>query len=224
MCTYSCIFSELILREISNGLSFRVLEQENRKAPNQHRLFVPCPKKRSTPALLLSLSTLSTSTPKPRAEGSSPSAPAKNREASTMLASLFFVSAHKDSATRHGCALRSACRGVSERQWRSAANRPRRQPRQVLLPLPQNRRKLWVSAGFLFACVAWLCGLLWFGLRVFPSVRTCSQPFPSPPAPKTHPVSPFLARTGCVFLFSSVFQVQNFPHLFCSLCHIAVTS
>ncbi len=38
-----------------------------------------------------------------------------------MLASLFFVSAHKDSATRHGCALRSACRGVSERQWRSAA-------------------------------------------------------------------------------------------------------
>ena len=49
--------------------------------------------------------------PKPRAEGSSPSAPAKNREASTMLASLFFVSAHKDSATRHGCALRSACRG-----------------------------------------------------------------------------------------------------------------
>ena len=28
-----------------------------------------------------------------------------------MLASLFFVSAHKDSATRHGCALRSACRG-----------------------------------------------------------------------------------------------------------------
>ena len=43
----------------------------------------------------------------------------------------FFVSVRKDSATRHGCALRSACRGVSERQWRSAANRPRRQPRQV---------------------------------------------------------------------------------------------
>ncbi len=42
--------------------------------------------------------------PKPRAEGSSPSAPAKNREASIVLASLFFVSAHKDSATRHGCA------------------------------------------------------------------------------------------------------------------------
>ena len=50
--------------------------------------------------------------PKPRAEGSSPSAPAKNREASIVLASLFFVSAHKDSATRCGCAPRSACRGA----------------------------------------------------------------------------------------------------------------
>ena len=38
MCRYSCIFSEFILREISNGLSFYVLERENRKAPNQHRL------------------------------------------------------------------------------------------------------------------------------------------------------------------------------------------
>ena len=93
---------------------------------------------RATLPLSCSLCAVSTSTPKPRAEGSSPSAPAKNREASTMLASLFFVSAHKDSATRHGCALRSACRGVSERQWRSAANRPRRQPRQVLLPLPKT--------------------------------------------------------------------------------------
>ena len=61
-----------------------------------------------------------TSTPKPRAEGSSPSAPAKNREASTMLASLFFVSAHKDSATRCGCALRSACRGASACQWHAS--------------------------------------------------------------------------------------------------------
>ena len=90
-----------------------------------------CRRNRATPPLPRSPVRFLTSTPKPRAEGSSPSAPAKNREASTMLASLFFVSAHKDSATRHGCALRSACRGVSERQWRSAANRPRRQPRQV---------------------------------------------------------------------------------------------
>ena len=70
-----------------------------------------CRRNRATPPLPRSPVRFLTSTPKPRAEGSSPSAPAKNREASTMLASLFFVSAHKDSATRHGCALRSACRG-----------------------------------------------------------------------------------------------------------------
>ena len=104
--------------------------------------------------------------PKPRAEGSSPSAPAKNG-ATAFAVALFFVTGRNVLATRHGCALRSACRGVSERQWRSAANRPRRQPRQVLLPLPKNRRKHWVFAGFLFACVAWLCGALWFGHWVF---------------------------------------------------------
>ena len=37
-----------------------------------------------------------------------------------MLASLFFVSAHKDSATRHGCALRSACRGASACRWHAS--------------------------------------------------------------------------------------------------------
>ena len=37
-----------------------------------------------------------------------------------MLASLFFVSAHKDSATRHGCAPRSACRGASACQWHAS--------------------------------------------------------------------------------------------------------
>ena len=61
----------------------------------------------------------------------SPSAPAKNGEVSRVLTSPFFVSVPNVLATRCGCALRSACRGASERQWRSAANRPRRQPRQV---------------------------------------------------------------------------------------------
>ena len=62
---------------------------------------------------------------------------------------------------------------------------------QVLLPLPQNRRKHWVFAGFLFSCVAWLCGSHWFELRVFPSGFIRSQPLPFSPAPKTHPVLPF---------------------------------
>ena len=79
-----------------------------------------CRRNRATPPLPRSPVRFLTSTPKPRAEGSSPSAPAKNREASTMLASLFFVSAHKDSATRHGCAPRSACRGASACQWHAS--------------------------------------------------------------------------------------------------------
>ena len=92
---------------------------------------------RATPVLTRSLVRSPTSTPKPRAEGSSPSAPAKNG-ATAFAVALFFVTGRNVLATRHGCALRSACRGVSERQWRSAANRPRRQPRQVLLPLPKT--------------------------------------------------------------------------------------
>ena len=42
-----------------------------------------------------------------------------------------------------------------------------------------------------FSCVAWLCGSRWFGHWVFSSGCTRPQPFSSPPAPKTHPVSPF---------------------------------
>ena len=102
--------------------------------------------------------------------------------------------------------------------------RPRRQPRQALLPLPQNRRKHWVFAGFLFTCVAWLWCSLWFGHWVFSSGFTRSQLFPSPPAPKTHPVSPFLAQIGCVFLFFAVFWPQNFRLGFCATCHIVFTS
>ena len=80
--------------------------------------------------------------------------------------------------------------------------RPRRQPRQVLLPLPQNRRKHWVSAGFLFACVAWEWGSFWFGHWVFSSGLTRSQLFPSPPAPKRTRFRPFWTIPGAFFSFS----------------------
>ena len=150
------------------------------------------------------------STPKPRAEGRASASgalpradrsgaktksfcPCQKSQVSLVRYLTFFVSGHKGSATRCGCALRSACRGASACRWRSAANRPRRQARQVFLPLPQNRRKLWVSAGFLFACVAWEWGSFWFGHWVFSSGLTRSQPFPSPPAPKTHPTSAVFA-------------------------------
>ena len=99
-----------------------------------------------------------------------------------------------------------------------------RQARQVLLPLPKSRRKHWIFAGFLFACVAWLCGSRWFKVRLFAPGLTRSQPLPSPPAPKTHPVSPFLVQTGCVFLFFAVFWLQNFFPGFCASCRIAFTN
>ena len=79
--------------------------------------------------------------------------------------------------------------------------RPRRQPRQVLLPLPQNRRKHWVFAGFLFSCVAWLCGAFWFGLRVLVPFRTgCT----SLQHPKRTRFRLFRAESGAFRCFSPV--------------------
>ena len=154
---------------------------------------------RATLPLSCSLCAVSTSTPKPRAEGSSPSAPAKNREASTMLASLFFVSAHKDSATRHGCALRSACRGVSERQWRSAANRPRRQPRpSPSAPAKKPAKTLGFRRfPFFMCCIAIWCILV--RISGFPPVRTGCTP---PQHPKRTRFRPFWPKSGAFFSFS----------------------
>ena len=95
---------------------------------------------------------------------------------------------------------------------------------QVLLPLPKNRRKHWVFAGFLFACVALLFGAFWFGHLVFSSGFTRPQPFSSPPAPKTHPVSPFSGFSGCVFLFFAGSRAQNFRAGFCASCCIVLTN
>ena len=95
---------------------------------------------------------------------------------------------------------------------------------QVLLPLPQNRRKHWVFAGFLFSCVAWFWCSFGFGHRVFSPGFIRFQPFSSSPAPKTHPVSPFSGFSGCVFLFFAAFWPQNFRLGFCASCRIAVTN
>ena len=140
-----------------------------------------------------------TSTPKPRAEGSSPSAPAKNGEVSRALTSPFFVSVPNVLATRHGCALRSACRGALV----ACGDRPA--PTEAAAETSP-------SLDFLLA------------FRVFSSGFTRSQLFPSSPAPETHPVSPFLAFSGCVFLFFVVFRLQNFCPGFCAFCRIVVTS
>ena len=95
---------------------------------------------------------------------------------------------------------------------------------QVLLPLPQNRRKPSVFAGFLFSCVAWFWCSFGFGHRVFSPGFIRFQPFSSPPAPETHPVSPFSGFSGCVFAFFAVLRVQNSRADFCASCRIVVTS
>ena len=167
----------------------RVLERENRKAPNQHRTFSSCRRKRATPPLPLSRLRSSTSTPKPRAEGSSPSAPAKNREASTMLASLFFVSAHKDSATRCGCALRSACRGGL-------------QPGGLRPGPTEAAAETSPSLDFLLA------------FRVFSPAHIRLQPLHPSPAPKTHPVCPFWTISGAFRSFCPLLTCKIFVSVF----------
>ena len=84
---------------------------------------------------------------------------------------------------------------------------------QVLLPLPKNRRKHWVFAGFLFACVARLCGSRWFKVRLFAPGFIRSQPFPSPPPPKTHPASPFRALPGALRSFYPLL-IREIPRIF----------
>ena len=153
----------------------------------------------STLPLSCSRCCVSTSTPKPRAEGSSPSAPAKNGEVSRALTSPFFVSVPNVLATRHGCALRSACRGGL-------------QPGGLRPGPAEAAAETSPSLDFLLA------------FRVFSSGCTRPQLFPSSPAPETHPVSPFLAFSGCVFLFFVVFRLQNFCPGFCAFCRIVVTS
>ena len=94
---------------------------------------------------------------------------------------------------------------------------------QVLLPLPKNRRKHWVFAGFLFARVVWFWCSFGFGHRVFSPGFIRFQPFSSSPAPKTHPVSPFSDDFGCVSLFLSSFDSQNFRAVFCASFRIVFT-
>ena len=128
----------------------------------------------------------------------SPSAPAKN-SATAFAVALFFVIERNVLATRHGCAARSACRGGL-------------QPGGLRPGPTEAAAETSPSLDFLLA------------FRVFSSGFTRSQLFPSSPAPETHPVSPFLAFSGCVFLFFVVFRLQNFCPSFCAFCRIVVTS
>ena len=85
---------------------------------------------------------------------------------------------------------------------------------RVLLPLPKNRRKHCVSAGFLFTCVVWLWCSHLFRQWVFSSSFIHSQPLLPSPAPKTHPVLPFFGFSGCVLCFLPFWTHKIFGPVF----------
>ena len=205
----------------------RVLERENRKAPNQHRTFSSCRRKRATPPLPLSRLRSSTSTPKPRAEGSSPSAPAKKERQASACLSFFVVTGGEASA-------RGACRASppKRRLWRmqrggDGAAVGDWQGGPAAADRAGHRKR---------ACEASSSPSLHFrhAMEEFPPFSSLSwvfspgfirlQPLLPSPAPRTHPVSPFLAFSGCVFLFFVVFRAQNFRLGFCAGCHLLVTN
>ena len=274
MCRYSCIFSEFILREISNGLSFYVLERENRKAPNQHRCFSgwleelgntappPLPVRRfhihsktacrgvserqwrsaANRSRLPLRSVLGAphrgAAPEPAGETKS-FCPCQKSQVSLVryltfslvcgriwqrgapagLPAVRVVGRVRAGGTQATAPVSAPASVGAGRSPPGSSTRGGRRD-QVLLPLPQNRRKHWVFAGFLFTCVAWFWCSLWFKVRLFAPGLIRSHPPPTPPAPKTHPVLPFSAQTGCVFLFFAVFWLQNFRAGFCASCRI----
>ena len=132
---------------------------------------------------------------------------------------LFWLGKFHHSTTRFRTCLRNRAHRPFLAPW-CALPHPlqNRVPRvRVLLPLPQNRQKHCVSAGFLFTCVVWLWCSHWFRQRLFASVCPCLQPFSSSPAPKTHPVLPIFGFSGCVFVFFALLDAQNFQAGFCAL-------
>ena len=138
MCRYSCIFSEFILREISNGLSFYVLERENRKAPNQHRLssaFSGEPPNTAPPPFSLWRFYIHSKT---ACRGFKSFCPCQKSQVSLvryLTFSLVCGRIWQRGAPAGLPAVRvvGACSPVG-----CVQARPRRQPRQVLLPLPKT--------------------------------------------------------------------------------------
>ena len=109
-----------------------------------------------------------------------------------MLASLFFVSAHKDSATRHGCALRSACRGAlvacgdrpapTEAAAETSPSAPATKPAETL--------------GFRRFSFCLCCMVLGFVLVRTPGFLIWFYPFSTVPIPSSTQNAPGFAFSG----------------------------
>ena len=209
-------------------------------APPSPRLAVGTAQHRSFPRSLVHPPT---STPKPRAEGRvraggtqatsrpererrpSPSAPAKKERQASACLSFFVVTGGEASA-------RGACRASppKRRLWRmqrggdgaavgdwqggpAAADRAGHRKRACEASSSPSLHFRHAMEGFPpFSSLSW----------VFSPGFICLQPPPSPPAPRTHPVSPFSAQIGCVSLFLSSFDLQNFGAGFCASCRLKI--
>ena len=195
-----------------------------RKISPQHQtsttLFQTCGRSRTTPPISPFLAHFPTSTPKPRAEGSSPSAPAKNGEVSICLPLHFSLVG--GMSWQPGTAAPRAVRVVGRVRagGTQATSRPRRQPR----PSPSApATKPAKTLGFRRFSFCLCCMGMGFVLVRIPGFLTRPHLPHSPLAPETHPVSPFSDFSGCVFAFFAVLWVQNFWHLFLFILPICFT-
>ena len=175
--------------------------------------------------------------PKPRAEGSSPSAPAKN-SATAFAVALFFVMPVGETEARGACRASPPKRrlwrmqrggdGAAVGDWQggpAAADRAGHRKRACeassspSAPATKPAKTLGFRRFSFFMC----CIAIWCILVRISGFPTCPHRLHPSPAPKTHPVSPFSGFSGCVSLFLPSFDLQNFRLCFCASCRIAFT-
>ena len=161
-----------------------------------------------------------TSTPKPRAEGSSPSAPAKN-SATAFAVALFFVIGRNVLATR--CGRRpacGACRGASACRWH-ASYEPTEAAAETSPSAPA--RKPAKTLGFRRFSFCLCCMGMGFIL-----VRTLGfpirfYPFPTVPIPSSTQNAPGFAFFGPNRVLFSLFLcfsgAKFLPWFLCTLLH-----
>ena len=188
-------------------------------APNQHRLYSDLQEEPGNTA-------------PPPFPGALPLLPLPKIERQALCLPLYFSLARIRTRQR-GTAAPRAVRVVGRvrASGTQATSRPRRQPRQVLLPLPEC-----VSPDL--AKTAWpgdFSCLNWSGYGLVFRAYVASGAILSHPSStvfyRRHPLQ-HLERTrlrllsseiGCVSLFFPLLDVQNFRPCFCALCRIAFT-
>ena len=146
--------------------------------------------------------------------------PCQKNQVSQLRYLIFFVSVRNVLATRRGCAPRSACRGASERQWRSAANRPRRQPR----PSPcAPAKKPAKTLGFRRFSFCMCCMVMWFTLVQTLAFSIRFYPFSTVLIPSSTQNAPGFALFGRFRVRFSLFRcflaAKFSPWFLCNLPH-----